>query len=212
MKQTSYIRFIDLAEAFADRPVIAASEMLLRFPDLHRNSLALWVRKGQLQKVRTGYYRIARRPLNDHERWSIANAIWSPSYVSLRSAFGFYGFIPEGVFHVESVTSRITRRYQFIGTWYSYRRIRPSFFFGYRFIEQNGVRVMMATPEKALLDLLYLHSDLNDVDDFEAWRFDQSGILDAINEQRIKDYLTVAGSPALTRRYERFNRWLHDIP
>jgi len=148
--------------------------------------------------------------MNEHERWAIANASYSPSYIGVRSALGFYGFIPEGVFHVESVTTLPTRRFQYANTWYSFRSVRPAFFFGYSFIEHEGQPVMMATPEKTILDLLYLHADVDKEVDFEAWRFDEVGILKVLDQQRIQDYLTAFGSPTLHQRYRRFNKWLHD--
>jgi hypothetical protein len=114
------------------------------------------------------------------------------------------------VFHVESVTTRPSRRFGHANTWYTYRSVKPSFFFGYRFIEKDGLRVMMATPEKTILDVLYLHPEVDTADDFEAWRFDEGGIRDALDQQRMHDYLSVVGSKALTGRYQRFNDWLHD--
>ena len=206
-----YLLYRDFEQAFRDHPVISRAEMLLRFPELDRRTLTSWIAKGHVQRIRNGYYRIARRPIDAHERYLIANAIHSPSYVSVRAALGYYGFIPEGVFHVESVTTLPTQRYQFTNTWYSYRRVKPSFFFGYRFVEHNGAAAMIATPEKTILDTLYLHPELDTVVDFEAWRFDQAGILAAIDGTRLKDHLDVIASRTLSRRYNRFNKWLHDL-
>ncbi len=207
----AYLNFREVERAFAAYPVITPSDLRLRFPYLGRTTIASWVSRGLLVRLRQGYYRVASRPVTSHERYAIANGIYAPSYVSVRAALGFYGFIPEGVFHVESVSTLPTKRFQFNNTWYSYRRVKPSFFFGYRFIEQNGVRVMMATPEKTILDVLYLHPDVDTVDDFESWRFDQRGIVDAIDTARMNDYLAVVSSRTLTRRYQRFNKWLHDL-
>lgn len=207
----AYLLFRDFEQAFRDHPVVTWAEMRLRFPDIHRRTLVSWIAKGQVLRIRNGFYRLASRPITTHERFAIANGICSPSYVSVRGTLGFYGFIPEGVFHVESVTTLPTSRYLFNNTWYSYRRVKPTFFFGYRFIEQNGVRVMMATPEKTILDSLYLHPEVDTVEDFESWRFDQRGILDAIDTERMNDYLAVVASRTLTRRYQRFNKWLHDL-
>ncbi|MBL0127542.1 MAG: hypothetical protein IPP83_08790 [Flavobacteriales bacterium] len=190
--------------------MIPLSEIRLRFPDMHRSRLSQWQRRGLLFKVRNGFYRLAGRQQNDHERWAIANAIYTPSYVSMHTALAHYSFIPEGVFHVESVTTSHTRRFTFDGTDYSYRNVRPSFFFGYRFLEHSGVRAMMAGPEKALLDLLYLEPDVNGVDGFEAWRLNADEILDRIDRARMDDFARVEGSRALLTRYRRLNKWLND--
>lgn len=182
----------------------------MHFPTLHRSRLSQWQGKGYLKKIRNGYYRLATRPTSDHERWAIANAMVAPSYVSLRSALAFHGFIPEGVFQVESITTQHTKRISFEDTEYSYRSVRPSFYFGYRFVEQGGVRVMMASAEKALLDLLYLNPDLASADDFEAWRLDAAHIMNSIDATRMDDFAKLAGSKALLQRYNHLKTWLHD--
>jgi predicted transcriptional regulator of viral defense system len=207
---TSYHTFSEFTRAFRDQPVCSAAEIGLRFPKLNRRTVSSWVHKGLLHRVRNGFYRLAERPITELDRWVIANTIYAPSYISVRSALGYYGFIPEGVFHVESVTTASTKRFHYANTWYSYRSVRPSFFFGYTFIGMEGRRVMMATPEKTILDVLYLHPEIATAVDFEAWRFDETGILDAIDQDRIQEYLTVIASNSLRHRYERFNQWLHD--
>lgn len=203
--------------AFRDLPVVPIQEIRLRFPDMHRSRLSQWQRRGLLQKVRNGFYRLADRPMSDLERWAIANAIYTPSYVSLRSALAFHGFIPEGVFHVESVTTSNTKRFHFNGTDYTYRNVKPGFYFGYRFIERVGVapgsgnvRVMMAGPEKALLDLLYLEPSADGPDAFEAWRLNADEINARIDPARMDDFANAEGSRALLTRYRRLKRWLHD--
>ncbi|GAC1352974.1 MAG: hypothetical protein NVSMB1_21410 [Polyangiales bacterium] len=76
-----------------------------------------------------------------------------PSYVSLQSALHLHGMIEQipAVTYVVSLdrTRRLTTR---LGT-YSIHRVSPEFFGGF---EQLSSGVKLATPEKALLDLLYL--------------------------------------------------------
>jgi predicted transcriptional regulator of viral defense system len=202
--------FRTFSSAFAGMPVIPLSEIRLRFPEMHRSRLSQWQERGLLQKVRQGFYRLADRPLTEAERLAIANAIHAPSYVSLRTALGAHGFIPEGVFHVESVTTLNTKHYAYAGTEYSYRHVRPSFYFGYQFVQLGAVRVMMAGPEKALLDLLYLEPDADGPEAFEAWRLNADDILEKVDLVRMDDFAASAGSRALSTRYRRLKKWLHD--
>lgn len=77
-----------------------------------------------------------------------------PSYVSLQSALFFHGMvsqIPE-VIYVASLAQ--TRRVQTSLGTFSIHRLAPGFFGGYETVKTSGVR--LATPEKALLDTLYL--------------------------------------------------------
>lgn len=77
-----------------------------------------------------------------------------PSYVSLQSALFFHGMVSQipTVIYVVSLAQTRTVRTSF-GT-FSIHRLAPSFFGGYEIMKMSGVR--LATPEKALLDTLYL--------------------------------------------------------
>ena len=79
------------------------------------------------------------------------------SYVSLQTALAFYDLIPE---HVAAVTSIGPRR---PGEWstplgeFLYQYVRPELLFGYeQRLVDDGQAAFVATPEKALLDLIYL--------------------------------------------------------
>ena len=77
-----------------------------------------------------------------------------PAYVSLQSALYFHGMISQ-VPQVIFVTSLgRTRRVATSIATYSIHRLVPEFFGGYR--TDPSQEVKMATPEKALLDFLYL--------------------------------------------------------
>ena len=77
-----------------------------------------------------------------------------PSYVSFQSALFFHGMVSQipSVIYVASLAQTRTVRTS-LGT-YSIHRLAPSFFGGYDTVKSSGVR--LATPEKALLDTLYL--------------------------------------------------------
>ena len=77
-----------------------------------------------------------------------------PSYVSLQSALYYHGMISQ----IASVTycvslARTRSCVTPLGT-FSIHHVAPSFFFGYEQAGHNGV--VMAVPEKALIDFLYL--------------------------------------------------------
>jgi predicted transcriptional regulator of viral defense system len=77
-----------------------------------------------------------------------------PSYVSLQSALYFHGIIsqiPNVIYAVSVGRTRVFRTP--LGT-VSIHHLQPEFFFGFEVMETAGVA--MATPEKALLDYLYL--------------------------------------------------------
>jgi predicted transcriptional regulator of viral defense system len=77
-----------------------------------------------------------------------------PSYVSLQSALFFHGMVSQipNVIYVASL-ARTRKVRTSVGT-FSIHRLTPSFFGGYEIVKTSGVH--LATPEKALLDTLYL--------------------------------------------------------
>jgi predicted transcriptional regulator of viral defense system len=77
-----------------------------------------------------------------------------PSYISLQSALFFHGMVSQipNVIYVASL-ARTRKVRTSVGT-FSIHRLASSFFGGYEIVKTSGVH--LATPEKALLDTLYL--------------------------------------------------------
>ena len=77
-----------------------------------------------------------------------------PAYISLQSALHYHGMISQVPAITYAVSLARTRRFETpLGT-VSLHHIDPSFFFGFEPVGKNAIA--MATPEKALLDVLYL--------------------------------------------------------
>lgn len=77
-----------------------------------------------------------------------------PSYISLQSALYYHGLITQIPAITYAVSIDRTRKYETpLGT-ISIHHIHPSFFFGYETKDKGDIK--MATPEKALIDFLYL--------------------------------------------------------
>jgi predicted transcriptional regulator of viral defense system len=77
-----------------------------------------------------------------------------PSYVSLYSALHEHGLIEQIPDVVYAVTLAPTRAVRTPLGAVSLHHVAPEFFFGYEVVPQSGVK--LASPEKALLDVLYL--------------------------------------------------------
>lgn len=85
----------------------------------------------------------------------IANHLYGPSYVSLHYALRYYGLIPEHVFMLTSVTTRHTRHFDNSLARFSYRGVSKDYFpIGITQQQEEGVTYLIATPEKALCDML----------------------------------------------------------
>ena len=112
-------------------------------------------RMGKIQRVRRGLYFFTGETI---DTFSLANVIYAPSYFSLETALSFYGLIPEVVYSVTSITTRTTREFGFNDINYSYQSIKTEAFTGYVPIDRDGIKILMATPEKALADYYYFVS------------------------------------------------------
>ena len=77
-----------------------------------------------------------------------------PAYISLQSALYFHGMISQIPRVVYAASLATTRRVTTSIATYSIHKLAADFFGGYRVATESQVK--MATPEKALLDVLYL--------------------------------------------------------
>ena len=84
-----------------------------------------------------------------------ANHLYAPSYVSMSSALRYYGLIPEAVYTHQSMTIKHSRSFQTPIGLYDYKQIsKKAFSVGVRSLHNGNYAFMIATPEKALCDLI----------------------------------------------------------
>jgi predicted transcriptional regulator of viral defense system len=139
-------------------PVIKSTYFSLEEkPAYIRRLVSEWLKKEWLIELRRGMYLINDEViLKNVERLSLANQLYDPSYVSLESALSFHGMIPEGVYQVTSVSTRKTARFSNTLGTFVYSNIKENLLWGYKQHPLGKVTTLIATPEKALLDLVYL--------------------------------------------------------
>jgi predicted transcriptional regulator of viral defense system len=125
---------------------------------LVRLQLSRWVKTGRLLQLRRGLYALAPtwRKVEPHP-FLIANRLQRGSYVSLQSALAYHGVIPE---HVPMVTSvgpgRPGTVRNSLGA-FQFNHLAGTLLFGYSRVEIASRQfAFVASPEKALLDLVHL--------------------------------------------------------
>ena len=85
----------------------------------------------------------------------IANRLYAPSYVSMSSALRYYGLIPETVYTIQSMTVKHSRSFDTPVGHFEYSSInREAFHLGVTIINKQTFAFLMASPEKALCDLI----------------------------------------------------------
>ncbi len=90
------------------------------------------------------------------DEFVIATQLIEPSYISLYSALLMHQLIQQVPANIECVTPKASWKISKIGI--NYHRIPSSLFFGYERVKSGNDYYFLATPEKALIDGLYLRT------------------------------------------------------
>lgn len=126
--------------------VLGISAVAARFL-VHR-----YAKRGMFLKLRKGLYCLADQLPSE---LAVANRLYEPSYLSFEFALSYYHLIPEAAYVVTSATSRPTRTLTALDKTFEYHRLKKSVFTGYEPTKVGTETVLIATPEKALVDTLY---------------------------------------------------------
>lgn len=169
------------------------------YPELKSaDKKVIWLEKnGYLIRLKRGLYVV--NPKHTGKTLSselIANHLYTPSYVSMSSALRYYGLIPEAVYTHQSMTIKHSRSFETPIGLYDYKQIsKKAFSVGIRSEHKGDFAFLIASPEKALCDLIanssmvnlrykkdveiYLEQDIRmDIDEF--FKFDTNILEDYI--------------------------------
>ena len=154
------MEFVELVEIIRDEPVFGTGLLLAgdANPREIRRQLSRWRQAGKIYQLRRGLYCLAPpfQKVNPHP-FLVSNRMLSASYVSLQSALAYYGMIPEHVPVTTSVTTNRPALWETPLGIFDFRHIQVDFFYGYRLVDLGEKKqAFLASPEKALLDLVYL--------------------------------------------------------
>jgi predicted transcriptional regulator of viral defense system len=167
-----------------------------------RVQLSRWMKQGKVIGLRRGMYTLAEMyrhaPLTAA---ALANQLYRPSYLSGLWALGYHDLIPERVVWLTSVTSRVPRRFENPFGIFDYRNIKQDCFLGYRTVAHGGAEVLVAEPEKALLDHWHLTPGEWTTERLEEMRYQHVAMVGA---DRLRDYAGRFQSPRLDRAVQRW--------
>lgn len=180
--------FVDFQNTFRQSGVVEWGEIQKAFPKLHPRRLNEWQQKGYLQKIINRFYGWTDDPLTEQRLYYSANRIYRPSYISHWTALSYYGLIPEGVFQIYSVSTLKTQRFETPLGIFTYQHIKPNLFFGYRIEQWQNKPLLIAEPEKALLDTFYLNQHWKDQKDVEALRLNDDIWQEVVDDAKVSEY------------------------
>lgn len=124
------------------------------------NKISLEENKNNLIKLKRGLYETDK----DANPYTIANILLSPSYISFETALAYYGMIPEKVYAIKSATFKKNKKKEYRNSFglFLYQDVNSNAYpYDINQIEIDGMSVMIASKEKALLDLLSVISPRN---------------------------------------------------
>ena len=163
---------------------------------LDSSSISRWVKKGYLSKIRQDWYAFCELQNEPDMARFIAGKIYSPS-------LSIYGIFPEAVTQITCVTTNRTASYNNPFGQFHYQTIKPELFFGYK---QEPVRrggsYLIAEPEKAIVDLLYLYPQYNTADAMLDLRFDTWWMQEELDKEKLMAYAKQTAKKALINRIE----------
>jgi hypothetical protein len=147
---------------FAETAYIEAQNLMPLLDDYSnpRDFIARLVKRGDLIRLKNGFFVIAERIKKSPVPFAqIGNLLYGPSYLSFEWALSYYGMIPEGVYVITNASATKSKSFTTpLGT-FDYQYLNHSrYAVGIDQKENPAGKFLIATPEKALADLVHLKS------------------------------------------------------
>lgn len=200
---------MEILAAFGNTPIEYATLVaMLSHYKSPKDKISALEKQKKLIRIKKGLFVVVPKDgTGSICRELIANHLYGPSYISLESALSFHNLIPERVYSVLSVTTKRSKKYNTPFGIFDYRTVLPSYFsIGIQLQKSdNKTAFLMASPEKALCDMIllssglrlqsskavksYLEEDLR-LDLSEKQRWNSQIILDCLNVGKKKTELT----------------------
>ncbi|HYH44073.1 MAG TPA: hypothetical protein VEG34_00170 [Thermoanaerobaculia bacterium] len=198
------MRFDSLLEAVGDEPVFGTGLLLAGDVDPSdvRRQLSRWVETGRIHQLRRGLYALAPpfQKVRPHP-FLVANRLAPGSYVSLQSALAHYGLIPEYVPVTTSVGAGRPASWDTPLGRFELRHLQRGWVTGFRPVPLDALQeALLAVPEKALLDLVYLHPAADDPSYLDELRLQNLDTLDLAELDRLA---RASGKAKLRRAADR---------
>lgn len=206
------MKYLDFYRTFSALGCFDINQVRMVQSGFDRSALTRWEANGYIVQLKNGLYAFKEWTTLPGTDQIVANLMYRPSYISLYSALAHYGMIPEFVARTTSVTTLKTASFcNEMGT-FDYRHIKPDLFWGYHMIDSiNQRKILIALPEKALLDLLYLTPSLKSEDDMLQLRLDEDYMTSDFGLDQARQFLERFNSHALNYRFNLLQKvYLND--
>jgi predicted transcriptional regulator of viral defense system len=195
------MNFQDFRTTFFNQIVFTSNQAQAWHNGFDKNNFGRWVKKDYIIKLRNGYYTFKEYNTTQNINLYLANRIYRPSYISLHTALAFYGLIPESITQTTCVSTIKTARFSNDFGIFSYKNIKPQLFFDYKQLPFLGDKsLFLASPEKALIDLLYLYPFYNSKAELINLRLDEDLLDSIVDTGKMLSHMDIIKNKALYKR------------
>ena len=132
-----------------------------------KNLITKLVNNGWLIRIKRELYAISDLSTRGYLSLSpyvIANLLENESYVSFESALQQYGMFDQLTNRVDSVSLKMHKSVKLSGIKYGFIKTKPEYYLGWNEIQIENNVARVATPEKALIDIVNFHKSQYSID------------------------------------------------
>lgn len=154
-----------LLDKIYPHPYLGDLELAAQFqgsPDSRYGKVKRLLAEGKLVHLRRGLYYLPDSTGNSPlpHPFEVAQFIYGPSYISLESALSFHQLIPEAVYTTTCVTTKRAKTFSNALGRFVYDHLPLNFFFAHvTHIQHDGTQFYVATPWKAICDMIYCYKN-----------------------------------------------------
>jgi len=188
MPKTKYMETVSM---LSKKPVFTLKDMVAHgIPATYVRRLADYlVKKRKISRVERGKFTVFSDPI------TVAPFLVFPSYLSMTTALHLRGAILQvpHIIQVATTGRRKNKIIEIIGARVEHFKLKRALFFGYTYIDHEGVKIPVADAEKAIVDLAY-------------FGFEPEGELSVeVDQKKLEEYTQLVGKTAVKKRV---GRWL----
>lgn len=149
------------------------------------------IKSGTVKRSGKGWYSNPFYPPTQEE---VAMVLRHPSYISMEYALSFHSILSQTTYTITLITQKQPYTYRHEKGVFEYHQISKRLFWGFK---KMG-NFLMAEPEKALLDLIYIRLVRNrelDIEGIKSLLDDM--YLENMNKDRLEKYANIFGGKTL---------------
>ncbi len=162
-----------------------------------RDKISRLLKSKEIVQVKKGLYVLGedyRKGLVQKE--ILANLLWGPSYISLEYALSYYNLIPEKVEVVTNICCKRKKEYKTsFGYFIYYPLALKKYSIGITLKDIEDTSFLIASPEKALSDLIARQTTLNNPEEVNKYLLEDLRIekedLQNFNLNKMKEISTI---------------------